>query len=64
MKVTPPTEKVVSVSAAAGVPEPVSLVKTLPVRVVSSATVATLSIICGLFDKIKRTAVDVRLPQT
>ena len=55
--------KVVTVNAAAGDPEPESLVKTFPVAGVSSAVVLLSLIIVTLLLKIKRAGLDVTFPQ-
>ena len=56
--------KVVTVNAAAGEPEPESLVKTFPVAGVSSGVVLMSLIIVTLLAKIKRAAFVELLPQT
>ena len=62
MYVTPPIVKVVTVKAAAGEPEPESLVKTFPVAGVSSGVAILSLIMVTLFDKIKRAAFDTIVP--
>ncbi len=55
--------KVVTVKAAAGEPEPESLVKTFPVFGVSSGVLALSLIMVTLFAKINRAAFVVIFPQ-
>ena len=62
--VTPPTVKVETDKAAAGVPEPLSFVKTLPETGVSSNVVAISLTMETLFAKIKRAAFEVTFPHT